>query len=798
MRSAPQFLRQMPRSFLSTFRRFCPPAPLPLASICFLAAAGCVAAQQPDRTVLPIAPPPFHGSVGTTYKDSTPAPTPGVKAPANAPNILLVLLDDEGYGQSGTFGGLIPTPTLDRLASQGLRYTRFHVTALCSPSRAALLTGRNNHAVGMGIITNLATDYPGYNGSIPKSAALLPEILRSNGYATAAFGKWHLIPEQENNIAGPFDHWPTRQGFDHFYGFLNGETDQWRPELTLDTQPVEMEPPPGRRADYTLNEDLAEKTIRWVRTEKSNAPDKPFFIYYAPGASHAPLQAPKEWIERFHHQFDMGWDRYRELVLERQKKLGIVPQDTKLTPRPAEIPAWDSLSDDQKKVAARLMEVYAAFTAQSDHELGRVIDNIASMGELENTLIIYIAGDNGASMEGGLHGTSNLMAPINGLTESTADMLAKLDELGSPTTAPHYPIGWAWAGNTPFQWGKRIASHLGGTRDPMVVSWPKRIRDAGGIRNQFEDLTDIVPTILDVIGVPQPSVVNGVKQQPMDGLSMAATFDSSTAPSQRVTQYFEMLGNRAIYHNGWMASARSGQIPWIYSPAPEAMMQQPWELYDLDKDFSEADNLAAQHPDKVKQMQALFDEEAKRNHVYPLNPLFAGRQQRPEGDHFTYYGRSGHFFLSLTPQYENRSHTITAHIRIPEGGADGVLMADGGYGSGFSLYIKEGRPTYTYNYFRRQITTIAAPQPLKPGPAKIVLQFDYDGHGVGDSATATLLVNDQPVGKARIPQTVRMAMSFEDTFDVGEDSASAVGDYESPFVFTGTIENVTLDLAPRK
>lgn len=797
MRNVTHTFRDIFRNLVPDFRRLPRPAPLPLASICFLV-AGSVAAQEPDRTILPIMPPAFHGTIGHTYKESTPAAIPALKAPANAPNVLIVLLDDEGYGQSGTFGGLIPTPTLDRLASRGLRYTRFHVTALCSPSRAALLTGRNNHAVGMGVITNLATDYPGYDGAIPKSAALLPEILRDNGYATAAFGKWHLIPEQENNIAGPFDHWPTRQGFDYFYGFLNGETDQWHPELTFGTQPVEMQPPPGHQADYTLNEDLANKAIQWIRSEKSLAPDRPFFIYYAPGASHAPLQAPKEWIDRFRHQFDMGWDRYREIVLERQKKLGIVPKNTKLTPRPAEIPAWDSLSSDQKKVAARLMEVYAGFTAQSDHELGRVIDSIESIGQLDNTLIIYIAGDNGASMEGGLNGTTNLMAQINGVSESTADMLAKLDELGGPTTEPHYPVGWAWAGNAPFQWGKRIASHLGGTRDPMVISWPKRILDVGGIRDQFEDLTDIVPTVLDVIDLPQPTAVNGVKQQPIDGISMAATFDSASTPSKRVTQYFEMLGNRSIYHDGWIAAARSGQLPWIYSTAPESMMQQPWELYDLSNDFSEANNLASLYPNKVKQMQSLFDEEARKNHVYPLNPLFAGRQPRPEGDHFTYYGRSGHFYLSLTPQYENRSHTITAHIRIPAEGAAGVLMADGGYGSGFSLYLKDGKATYTYNYFRRQITTISAARALPPGPAKIVLQFDYDGPGLGGPATVTLSVNDQAVAKARIPQTVQKAMSFEDTFDIGEDSASPVGDYESPFAFTGTIERIDLDLSPRK
>lgn len=769
-----------------------------LATVCLLGATHSIAAQEPNRTVLPIAPPPFRGTVGTTYKESTPWSVPAITAPAGAPNVLLVLLDDEGYGQSGTFGGLIPTPTLDRLAAGGLRYTRFHVTALCSPTRAALLTGRNNHAVGVGVITNLATDYPGYTGSIPKSAALVSEVLRGNGYATAAFGKWHLIPEKENTVSGPFDHWPTHQGFDYFYGFLNGDTNQWYPELTLGTQPVEMVAPPGRKGDYTLNEDLADKAIDWIKAEKSLAPGRPFFVYYAPGASHAPLQVPKAWIDKFKGKFDMGWDRYREMVLENQKKLGVAPQDTKLTPRPAEIPAWDSLNADQKTVAERLMEVYAGFTAQSDHELGRVIDAIAATGQLDNTLIIYIAGDNGASMEGGLYGTSNSMAQNNGVGESTASILARLDELGGPKSEPHYPVGWAWAGNAPFQWGKRIASHLGGTRDPMVAFWPSRIKDSGGIRDQFEDVTDVAPTILAAAGLPEPTEVNGVKQQRVDGTSMLATFDSPKAAPNRTTQYFEMLGNRSIYHDEWMAAARSGELAWIRNGAPETMMQQPWELYHLSVDYSEADDVAKQYPDKLKELQELFDEQAKQNQVYPLDPRFAGRQPRPTGTHFTYYGPTGHLYVSMTPPYENRSHTITAHVEIPEGGANGVLMADGGRGGGFSLYLKDGKPTYTYNFFEQRITTIAAPNALPPGPAKIVVQFDYDGGGRGKGAEAKLFVNDVEVGSARLPQTVSVAFSFEDTFDVGEDSASPVGDYEGPFPFTGAIDRIDLDLAPAK
>jgi arylsulfatase A-like enzyme len=767
---------------------------LPAAAL-FLCLPLQATAQAPDRTILPIAPPPFRGTIGTTYATSTPASNPPIRPPAGAPNVLVVLIDDAGYAQSGTFGGLIPTPTLDRLAAGGLRYTRFHVTSLCSPTRAALMTGRNQHTVGMGTITNWSTDYPGYNASIPKSAAMVSEILRDNGYATAAFGKWHLIPEREDTLAGPFDHWPTHQGFDHFYGFLNGETNQWFPELTLETRPVEMIAPPGRKADYTLNEDLADHAIEWIKSEKSLAPDRPFFVYLAPGATHAPLQAPKAWIDKFKGQFDMGWDRYRELALERQKKLGIIPPDTKLTPRPSSIPAWDSLTPDQKKVAARLMEVFAGFMAQTDHELGRVIDAIADTGQLDNTLIIYIAGDNGASLEGGLYGTDNSMAQINGLPIDASDIATRLDQLGGPSTTPHYPVGWAWTGNAPFQWGKRIASHLGGTRDPMVVFWPSHIKDPGTIRTQFENITDITPTILEAANIPQPTSVNGIKQQPMNGVSMLSTFASPSVPSNRTTQYFEMLGNRAIYNDGWIAAARSGQLPWVYSAAPETMMQQPWELYHLDTDFSEATDLAKQNPGKLTELQQLFDTEAKKNNIYPLDPRVARRQERPSAKHFTFYAPTGHLYLSLTPEYENHSHTITAHIDIPKEGANGVLLADGAESGGFSLFLKDSKPTYTYNYFQRHVTTIAASDRLPPGPATIRLQFDYDGGGIGKGALVTLYVNDRPVAKSRIDHTVPMGFSFEDTFDIGEDSASPVGDYQSPFPFTGSINRIDLDIA---
>ena len=768
-----------------------------LVLISLLSVMGLSAHASPDRTILPIPPAPFTGKAGMTYADSVPTQTLSVRAPKGAPNVLIVLMDDQGFGQSSTFGGLIPTPTLDRLAARGLKYTRFHVTALCSPTRAQLLTGRNNHAVNMGTITNWATPYPGYNANIPKSAAMLPEVLRQNGYATAAFGKWHLIPESEVNLAGPFDHWPTRQGFDYYYGFLNGETNQWKPELILGDRPVEMVPPPGREGDYTLTEDMTEKAIGWIKAQKSMAPDKPFFVYYAPGASHAPLHAPRTWIDRFRGQFDMGWDRYRDAVFDRQKALGIIPTDTRLTPRPGNIPAWSSLSSDQKTVSARLMEVYAGMTAQSDHEAGRVIDAIDQLGELDNTLVIYIAGDNGASLEGGLNGTANLMGAMNGATESTADLLARLEHLGGPQTLPHYPVGWAWAGNTPFQWGKRFASHLGGTRTPMVVSWPKGIAHVGGVRTQYENVTDLFPTVLEVAHIPAPKSVNGVIQQKVDGISLASTFASAQAAETRTRQYFEMMGSRSIYDHGWVAVAKSGQYPWSPEDA-SAMMKQDWELYDLTKDYSEAVNLAGQRPEKLKALKAIFDQEARANHVYPLDPRTGGRQERPTGDHFTYYGRGGRLFYSLTPTFENRSHVIAADVVIPQGGADGVLIADGAESGGFSLFIKNGRPTYTYNFFQKMVSTVTAPIALSPGPARIVLDFAYDGGGVGKGATASLMVNGLPSGSVRIPQTLKGAFSFEDTFDIGEDSASPVGDYVSPFPFTGGLTKVELTIAPLK
>lgn len=736
-----------------------------------------------------------HGVVPT--HDATAA----APAPASAPNVLVVLLDDAGYGQTGTFGGLIPTPTLDGLAKEGLRYTRFHVAALCSPSRASLLTGRNNHAVGMGTITNWSTDDPGYTASIPSSAAMVSKVLQQHGYATGAFGKWHLIPDPETTIAGPFDHWPTRQGFDYYYGFLGGETDQWHPELVENTRPVRMTPPAGREADYTLTEDLATHARAWLLRQKSLAPDRPVFMYVAPGAVHAPLQAPERWIAPFKGKFDMGWDEYRRLVFARQQQLGVVPANAELTPRPPEIPAWDSLDPDRKKVAARLMEVFAGFMSQADHEMGRIIDAFRETGQLENTLIIYIAGDNGASLEGSLDGTDNIMELVNGINTPASDVLAHLSEIGGPSSNPHYPVPWAWAGNAPFQWGKRFGSHLGGTRDPMVVSWPGHIADAGGTRSQFAHLIDVFPTILEAAHVAQPTAVDGVAQQQVDGTSFLDTLGSASAPERHTQQYFEMHGNRSMYDHGWVAARRSGLLPWT-PPAGSRTGEPPWELYDLEHDYSEAHDLAASQPDRLAALQREFDEVAARNKVLPINPDFASRAHPnpppPGGRSFyTFYAGTTHLFDATAPGTRNRTHRFTIDLDVPAGGADGVLVADGGLSSGYTIYVKDGRPSYSYNYFRRQVTTITAPDRLQPGHARIEVQFAYDGGGIGKGATVTMRVNGTDVGQARLAQTVPNIYSYDETFDVGEDTATPVGPYTAPFPYGGTIQKVELTTEQR-
>ena len=760
--------------------------------------------QFQPSVVLPRPEPKFKGRIGTTYKDSQPDKIPIIKAPEGAPNVLLILIDDCGFGQWSTFGGQIPTPNLDRLAKNGLSYTRFHTTALCSPTRAAILTGRNHHSAGTGVITEIGSGYPGYSGQIPESCAMVSEVLRQNGYSTAFFGKDHNVADWETSVSGPYDRWPSRQGFDHLYGFIGGETNQWAPALYRDNTPIEMEIPKGREGHYTLNDALADEAIKYIFKEKSVTPDRPFFIYYAPSATHAPHHVPKEWMDKFKGQFDQGWDKYREETYQRQLQLGVIPPDTKLTSRPDEIPAWDSLSPDQKRVASRLMEAFAAYTAQTDYEVGRILDALEQVGQTGNTLIFWEIGDNGASMEGTLRGVFNEQASLNGVTEETSYIIQHIEEIGGPTSYNHFPVGWAWAMNTPFQWGKQVASHFGGTRNPLVISWPERIKDKGGVRAQFHHVIDIEPTILDAAGIPEPYEVNGVPQKPIEGISMAYSFDDPKAKERRNTQYFEMLGNRGIYNEGWIAACRHGRLPWVIGVVSFDFAKDKWELYNLEQDFSEANDFSAKYPDKLKDLQDLFWIEAAKYNVLPLDDRTAERADprlRPSliagRTKFTYFPGAVRIPESSSANVKNTSHTITAYIEMPEKSGDGVLVAAGGISGGYTLYIEEGKPIYEYNWFTQARYKVTSPEQLPPGSATIRLEFKYDGGGAGKGGLATLYVNDKKVGEGRIEKTIPARYSLDETFDVGMDTGSPVSaDYESPFSFAGTLKKVDIDVAP--
>lgn len=742
---------------------------------------------QPDAKVKPV-------KVGKTYKDSIPGMIPGGPvAPKGAPNVVIVLLDDVGFAASGTFGGPVPTPNLDRLAGEGLRYNAFNTAAVCGPSRAALLTGRNPHQVEAG--QGISTGYEGYTAIIPKSAATIAQVLQHNGYATSAWGKWHNTPDWEISPAGPFDHWPTGLGFDYFYGFNAGETNQYAPSLYENTVPVETH----YRAGETLTEDLSTRATAWMRLQKTVAPDRPFFVYWAPGATHAPHQVDKAWSDRFRGQFDQGWDVLREQSFARQLRLGVIPQGTKLTPRPKQIPAWNSLTPDRQKIGARLMEVYAGFLAETDHEIGRMVDALKASGQWDNTLFMVVVGDNGASGEGGPFGAANDIGVVNGVVEQPDQLLANLDQLGGPTSATNYPAGFAWAMNTPFQWTKQVASHFGGTRNPLVITWPNRIHDRGGLRGQFHYITDIMPTVLEAAGISLPSAVNGIKQQPLDGISMAYTFDHPQASGRRRTQYFELMSNRAIYHDGWVAAAFHGRAPWEFNVLP-SYADERWELYRLDGDFSEAVDLAAVYPAKLKQMQKLFDAEARRNHVYPLDDRGIGRVDRGKlpGPHIplkmTYYPGAVRISEWIAPVTKNRSFSVTANLIVPQGGAGGVIASIGGMQSGWSFYFKDGHLNFIYNFFGT-VSTIRGPQ-VAPGAHVVRWEFAYDGGGMGKGGTGTLLVDGLPVGSGRIERTVPLAFTADETFDVGMDLGTPVGPYSSPFGYTGTIYDVTVDTSP--
>lgn len=766
-----------------------------------LAAGTLVGGSTAAQEVLPVPPAPFKGKIERIYKDSQPDRITVTRAPEGAPNVLVVLIDDAGFGSWSAFGGQIPTPNLDRLARMGLSYTRFHTTALSSPTRAALLTGRNHHSVGTGVITEMGSGYPGYSGLIPGSAAMVSEVLRQHGYSTAFIGKNHNVPDWETSVSGPYDRWPSLQGFDHFYGFIGGETNQWAPGLYRNTQPLEMEVPRGREGRYTLNDALADEAIRYIFRQKSVTPDRPFFMYYAPGATHAPHHVPREWMDRFKGQFDGGWDQYREETYRRQLRLGVIPADAKLTPRPKEIPAYDSLTPDQKRVAARLMEAFAAYTAQTDYEVGRLLDALEQVGQLDNTLIFWIIGDNGASMEGTPYGAFNEGAALGGIPEDPAFMLRHLDEIGGPNAYNHFPVGWAWAMNTPFQWGKQVASHLGGVRNPMVVAWGNRIKERGGLRTQFHHVIDIMPTILEAARIPEPREVNGVRQKPIEGVSMLYTFDDASARGRRQVQYFEMLGNRALYKDGWMAAVRHGRLPW--TGGTYGFDRDQWELYDLTQDFSQATDVAATHPAKLKELQETFWLEAEKYQVLPLDDRLAERFDpalRPSliagRTRFTYYPGTVRVPYSSAVELVNRSHTITAYTDVPPGSASGVLVAAGGVAGGYVLHVKDGRPAYEYNYATQVRYKVTGSEVLAPGPNVIRVEFHYDGGGLGKGGTVVLFVNDKKAGEGRLDRTAWGRFTIED-FDVGEDTGSPVSnDYASPNRFTGTLRKVEIVTQP--
>jgi arylsulfatase A-like enzyme len=767
-----------------------------------------------DGKQLPPPPQSFGGEIKETVQNSKPWWPPRVVPPAGAPNVLLIMTDDQGYGVSGTFGGVIPTPAMDRVAKAGLRYTQFHSHALCSPSRAALITGRNHHSVGFGVISELSTGYPGYDSIIGPENATVGTILRDNGYATSWFGKNHNTPGFQHSVAGPFDQWPSGMGFDYFYGFMGGETDQWTPYLFRDHRQIF---PWVGKPDYNLTTDMADEAIGYMRQLNAASPEQPFFLYYVPGGSHSPHQPTKAWIDKFKGKFDMGWNVMREEIFANQKRLGVVPAHAQLTPWPDDLAKWETLSADEKKLFARQAEVFAAYTAYTDHEIGRVIQAVEDMGKLDNTLIIYISGDNGTSPEGTTLGTPNQFTAYNGILDvPVAQQLKFYDAWGSAATYPHMAVAWSWAFDTPFKWTKQVASHFGGTRQGMALSWPARIKDAGGIRHQFHHFIDIVPTILEAAGIPAPESVNGIKQRPIEGVSMAYTFDkaNATAASTRQTQYFEMIGNRGIYHEGWYACTTPPVAPWVLNAPMPHINDYKWELYNLTEDYSQANDLALKMPDKVKQMQTLFVQEAAKFDVLPLDNSQFQRAITPRPSAtagktvFTYSGEIPGIPPGNAPSILNKSYTITADVEIPEdrtlglsapqGAAEGMLVTMGGRFGGYALYLLKGKPVFNYNLLMLEQARWEGQQPLAAGRHTIVFDFKYDGPGLGKGGIGVLKVDGQDVATRKIARSVPFLLPGDESFDIGVDTRTSVndGDYQVPFRFNGKIKKLTFQLGP--
>ena len=754
-----------------------------------------------DRTVLPIAEPHRAVTHELNARDAKAPPRFDVKAPPGAPNVVIVLIDDLGFGATSAFGGPIGTPSLDQLAQGGLRYTNFHTTALCSPTRAALKSGRNHHTVNMGFITEMATAFPGATGQIPNSTAPLAETLRLNGYSTAAFGKWHETPSWEASIAGPLDRWPTHQGFDKFYGFLGGETNQWAPYLYDGVTQVELPDDPN----YHFMTDMTDKAVSWIKYQKALTPGKPSFVYFAPGATHAPHHVPKEWIARWHGRFDQGWDKIREETLARQIAMGVVPKGTQLAPKPPALKDWQALSADEKRLFARQAEVFAAFVEYTDHEVGRMLAAFNDVGESDNTLVFYIVGDNGTSGEGGQHGMFNEYTYFNGVQENVADMLKRIDQWGGPETYPHMAAGWAVALNAPFGWMKQVPSDFGGTRNGMVVSWPQGIKSKNGIRTQFSHVIDVAPTVLQAAALPEPKVVNGTPQVPIEGTSLMYSFDDAAAKERHTTQYFEIAGNRAIYQDGWYARTIH-RAPWEPKPRRPLEDNSAWELFDVRSDFSLANNVAAKNPQKLAELQEAFLKEAAKHHVLPMDDrvferldaasvgrpdLMAGRTSMTLAEGMT--GMMEAVFINV----KNRSKTITAEVDVPAGGGRGTLLAQGGRFGGWSLYVKDGVPAYDYNFLGLQHSSIVSNKPLAPGKATIRFDFASDGGGPGKGGLGTLYVNGELVGTGRIEHTQAGLFSADETADVGIDLGTPVVEAigaEAMSRFNGHIPKVTVEV----
>ncbi len=764
--------------------------------------------DEPNRYVLPIPAKPRTGLITYDAKDPDSAypPIEQLRPPKDAPNILVILIDDAGFGASSAFGGPCQTPNAERLAAGGLSFNRFHTTALCSPTRQAMLTGRNHHSVGMGGITEIATGSPGYSSVLPNTASPIARTLKLNGYSTAQFGKCHEVPVWETSPVGPFDAWPTGGGgFEYFYGFIGGEAHQWYPTLYEGTTPVEVKQTPEE--GYHFMADMTDKAMAWIGQQKALAPDKPFFVYFAPGATHAPHHVPKDWADKYKGKFDHGWDKLREETFARQKELGVIPTDCELTARHKEIPAWDDMPEDLKPVLRRQMEVYAGFMEYTDHHVGRLLDGLDRLNLTDDTLIYYIIGDNGASGEGTLHGTYNEMINFNGASAiETAEFLsARIDKLGGPESYNHYAVGWAHAMNTPYQWTKQVASHWGGTRNGTIVHWPKGFDGKGELRSQFHHVIDIAPTLLEVAGVPEPASVNGVAQMPIQGISMAYCFSDSAAPERRETQYFEMFGNRGIYHKGWTAVTRH-KTPWILiGEVTPAFDDDVWELYDTSKDWSQANDLSKAMPEKLHELQRLWLIEAVRYNVLPMdddlgkriNPDTAGRPVLIKGNRQILFGGMGQLSENSVISIKNKSHSVTAEITVPTSGAEGVIVAQGGNIGGWSLYAHHGKLKYCYNLLGVQYFYVESRDLLPPGDHQVRMEFAYDGGGLGKGGTATIYLDGKPVGSGKVAATAAMIFSADDGCDVGHDSGSPVSeDYSSRGnAFTGVVKGVEIAIA---